>query len=218
MRHLNVRFAVPVCSFLLAVGLSWLAGGAVRPVLARQSTGTTTCTGSATAVSVTVAAGSGINKGTAGWTFSITDQPITLVNSKTAAMIVTDTLSIDVSDVVGIDSNHKKHPFGTQTLTVDYMPVLVLDKNNLQPPGSNQNAIPATITLAGINANLFKTVSKLLPTVTIVKVTGNLNAQTTFTHQFISAVCGDGTDLPALPRPDTQLPVDGKGNGKAVKN
>jgi hypothetical protein len=123
-----------------------------------------------------------------------------------------------VDDVVGIDSNHKKHPFGTQTLMVDYMPVLVFDKQNLQPPGSNQNAIPATITLAGINANLFKTVTKLLPGVTFVKVTGNLNGQTTLTHQFIAAVCSDGTDLPDFPRPDTKLPVDGQGNGKPVKN
>jgi hypothetical protein len=218
MRLLKFRFAIPAGSFLLAVGLSWLCGGAVRPVLARQSTGTTTCTGSATAVSVTVAAGSGIKKGTPGWTFSITDQPVNLVNSKTASLIVTDTLSIDVDDVVATDSDHKRHPFGTQTLTVDYLPVLVLEKNNLQPEGSSHNAIPATITLAGIDDKLFKSVANLLPGVKITKVTGNLNAQATFTHQFISAVCGDGTDLPTFPRPDTKLSVDGKGNAKPVKN
>jgi hypothetical protein len=218
MRLLNFRFAVPAGSFLVAVGLSWLGGGPVRPVLARQAAGTTSCTGSATAVSITVAAGSGIMKGTEGWTFSITDQPINVVNSKQAGMTVSDILIIDVDDVVGIDTNHKKHPIGTQTLQVVYSPVPVYNNNNLPPPGSAVNAIPATVTLAAIQANLKNAVANLVPGVTLDKVKGTLNAQTTLTRQLITLVCQDGTELPNNPRTDTKLPVDGKGNGKAVKN
>ena len=133
MRLLNLRFAIPVGSFLLAVGLSWL-GGPVTPLIARQAGGATTCTGSAKAISITVAA--------AGWTFSITDQPINLVNSKTAGIGVSDILTIDVEDVSGTDTNHKKHPFGTITLKVPYNPLPVYVNESIPPPGLTPNAIP----------------------------------------------------------------------------
>jgi|SRR5579862_5997209 len=218
MRALDSRFVVPVASFLAAVALSWLGAGPVGLVLARQAGGSTPCTGSATGVSITVAAGSGIKKGTPGWTFSITDQPINVVNSKTAGLTVSDLLTIDMEDVVGIDTDHKKHPFGKQTLVVAYQPVPVYDNNNLPPPGSAVNAIPATITIATILQRLEHQVAGLLPGVTFTKVTGTLKAQTTLTDQLITIICSDGTELTANPRPQTKLPVDNKGDGKAVKN
>jgi hypothetical protein len=217
MRLLNSSTVVPIASFLAALGLSLLGGGPVRNVLARQAGQVTGCTGSATATSITVAAGSGIKKGTAGWTFAILDQPITVVNSKTAGMMVGDFLDIEVDDVFGIDGN-KKHPFGTVYLRVPYTPFPTYDNQNLPPPGSNINALPATVTLAQIQANLKATVAKLLPGTTFKRITGTLNAQRTSTHQVISIICSDGTELPATPRPDTVVPVDNKGNGGPVKN
>jgi hypothetical protein len=218
MRHLNRSSLVPVASFVLAVGLSMLGGGPIRTVLARQVAGVTGCTGSATATSITVAAGSGIKKGVAGWTFAILDQPVTVVNSKTAGMMVGDFLDIDVDDVVATDTKNVRRPLGTLYLRVPYTPFPTYDNQNLPPPGSNVNAIPASVTLAAIQANLKSTVVKLLPTVTVKKITMTLNAQTTSTHQVITIICSDGTELPATPRPDTALPVDNKGNGNAVKN
>src|SRR5436190_11568277 len=145
MRELKYGSIVPVVSFLVAAALSGLLGGTGRLLLARQAGGTTPCTGSATAQSITVAAGSGVKKGVGGWNIVITEQTINVQNSKTASMSVGDMLQIDADDVVGIDDKHKRHPVGQLTLKIPYDP-LSHDYARLPQPGSTVNASPSQVT------------------------------------------------------------------------
>jgi hypothetical protein len=216
MRLLNSEFIVPAGSFLIAVGLS-LGIGYVKPVLARQAAEVTACIGSATATSITVAAGSGIKKGIQGFNFAITDQPITVENSKKADLMVNDMLEVTVFDVVVTDTKNVKHPLGDQTLQVSYAPFPVYE-NTFAPGKWNINAIPAQVTPDRILARLKVVVAQLLPTVTVKRVTGTFKGQDTFTRQIITLFCEDGTELPVTKRPETKLTVDGKGNGGPVKN
>jgi len=220
MRRLNFKLAVPVASFTVAVALSWLGGGPIGSVLARQAGDATACKGKATAQSITVAAGSGIKKGTAGWSFSILDQPIDLQHTKTAGLNVIDDLTLDFENVIGIDTNNKKHPYGKVSVTVFYQPFPVYNNESLPPPGQIINAIPATISYQGILGDLKNIVTKKLNDqgFQYKNMQWDLKAQTTYTHQYLTSVCSDGTDLPTFPRPDTLVPVDAKGNGNPVKN
>jgi len=217
MRPLNSSVVVPVGSFLISIGLSLMFSGQIRPVLARQAGEATACIGSATAVSITVAAGSGIKKGVQGFNFAITEQTITVENSKKADFMVNDMLEVTVFDVVVTDTKNVKRPFGDMTLQVGYHPFPVYEATF--PPGKrNINAIPAQVTPDMILARLKIVVAQLLPTVTVKRVTGAFKAQDTFTRQIITLFCEDGTELPVTKRPETKVTVDNKGNGGPVKN
>jgi hypothetical protein len=221
MRHLNSRFLVPACSFLVAVALSLLGGGPIGRVLARQAGGATNCTGSAVANSITTAAGSGIKKGTQGWTFAILDQTVTLTNSKTADLSVSDQLNITASNVIGIDTKNAKHPYGDMDLSVIYNPFPVKEYPNVAPPGPAQFQFsPAQVTLSMITTNLKSAVTKELDLsgLDFKNMKFNLAAQTVSTHQIIVAFCkDDGTDLSDTPLADATLQVDANGDGKATK-
>jgi hypothetical protein len=206
---------VPAGSFVLAVGLSMLSGGSMHPAIARQAGGgTATCTGSAKATLITIAAGTGVTKQTPGFTFAITTQTVDTVNSQPAELIVIDTLTMTATGVVAIDTNGKKHVLGDVKFATIYAPAY----DKVLPAGAQTiNAAPMSITKADLLASLNDDVKLTLKNVKVRSVDGKLGLKTT-THQIVGFTCKDGTVLPSTARTDTNLNVNGAGNGAPVNN